>query len=365
MALPLLWSLEIKKAMTLSDIKLEVSRQARGRALFISAAGSLYVSWGYSIYRSDDGGQVWNLDCRIPCGGWMPMVSRCPLAVRALRFCIQALQVLPDGARVAVVRDGIYRASAGEIQMSRTWAVKRGARPINLSADGNRLLFGEYGRAEMDHVKVRLYASDDGGGHFEPVYEFPKGDVHHIHNVVVDPYSDHYWVLAGDHGRTPGIGAFSKDLQHFDWVERGSQMVRAVSVLVRPDCLIYGSDTEMERNFIVRLDRKSGRYERLMPLDGSSLYAADFGKFAVISTCVEPSKINKSRDSNLLVSMDDVNWTSQISMRKDLWSSTLFQFGLIVLPSVQQSLPPFAVFSGQALKGNHDRVSICRLESQV
>jgi hypothetical protein len=242
--------------------------------------------------------------------------------------------------------------------MTRTWTVTRGSRPITLSAEGNRVLFGEYGGTEMDRLGVRVYLSEDGGRRFEPFFEFPKGDIHHIHNVVVDPFAGHYWVLAGDHGRTPGIAALSKDGRHLDWVDRGHQMVRAVSVLSRPDCLIYGSDSELEPNFIIRLDRKTGRWERLLPVEGSSLYAADVAGMAVISTSVESNRINTSRHSSLYASSDDASWTRLVSLEKDAWSP-LLHIGLIVLPTVLSPSSPQWMFSGQALKGHHDRVSLC------
>lgn len=335
--------------------------QTRGRALLIGPTGSLYVARGYSIYRSGDGGESWELDCRVPCAGWKPRASNCSLVARLLRQNIQALRVLDDGSRVAVARDGIYRADLGEVEMRRTWAVERGSRPINLSMDGKRLLFGEYGGAEMEKTCVRIYCSEDGGRHFEIVHEFPRGDVHHIHNVAVDPYDGQYWVLAGDHGRTAGIGVLSRNCRHFDWVARGSQMVRAVMVLVRPDCLVYGSDTELEQNYIVKLDKKTAKYERITPVDGSSLYAVDLNRTAMISTCVEPSAVNKGRYSRLLTSSDGESWTSILSLAKDLWSPLLFQLGLIVLPYVQSRELAWGMFSGQALVQNHDRVSIFSL----
>ncbi len=347
--------------MVQRELTLDHCAQTRGRALFISETGSFYVSKGYSIHRSDDGGRTWVLDCRVPARGWKPLVSHLALPARLLRFNIQALRVLVDGSRVAVARDGIYRAEPGDVEMRRTWTVTRGVRPINLSADGPRVLFGEYGGAEMDHVQVRIYCSEDGGRHFETAYEFPKGDVHHIHNIVVDPYANRYWVLAGDHGRTPGIGVLSKDCRHLDWVDRGSQMVRAVSVLVRSDCLIYGSDSEMEPNYIVRLDKKTGHCEPMTPLDGSSLYAADFGELGVISTCVEPSRINAGKHASLYTSADGANWIRQFSVRKDCWNPALFQLGLIVLPYVLSRHPANGMFSGQAVAQNHDRVSIFRM----
>jgi hypothetical protein len=346
--------------MAEKPMNLEICGNAHGRALFIGKSGRLYISRGYCVYKSDDGGQTWALDCQIPAQGWKPLASQFTLGARLLRFNIQAMQVLPDGGRVVVARDGIYRAEAGMVEARRTWQVTRGSRPINLSADGNRLLFGEYGGLEMDKVGVRVYCSDDGGQRFEPVYEFPVGDIHHVHNVVVDRYANHYWLLAGDYGRTPGIAALSKDFRDLEWIERGSQMVRAVSMLVRPDCLIYGSDSEREANYIIRLDKKTGRYERVMPILGSSLFAADFGEIGFITTCVEPSQINKSRFACVYCSRDDDNWCQLLSLQKDRWNGVLFQYGLIVLPNVESGMPACGMFSGQALAKHHDRVSIFR-----
>jgi hypothetical protein len=353
--------LDDEEAMAQESLKLELQKQVPGRALCIGKTGSLYLSRGYCIFRSDDGGETWNLDCRIPAHGWKPFAARFALVARLLRFNVQALQVLPNGNRVAVAHGGIYCAYGGEVEMRRTWQVKRGSRPINLSADGNRVLFGEYGGREMDALRVLVYCSEDGGQNFEPVYEFPQGDIHHIHNVVVDGFQNRYWVLAGDHGRAPGIASLSRDFRHLDWVESGNQMVRAVSVLIRPDCLIYGSDSELETNHIVRLDKKTGQIERILPIDGSSLYAADFGAMGLISTCVEPSAINQGRCASIYGSTDDSSWSPLFSAPKDGWEKNLFQFGTLVLPYVLSHTTVRGMFSGQAIVGYHNRTEIVSL----
>lgn len=344
--------------MPKEEFTLEVCGQTQGRALFIGHSGELYVSRGAAIHRSSDGGKTWVLDCRVLARGWKPLAAYSTLAARLLRFNVQALQVLRDGSRVAVARDGIYRAEGGECEMRRTWALTRGSRPINLSADGNRLLFGEYGGKEMNAAQVKIYCSDDRGKTFEPVYEFPTGDVHHIHNVIVDEFSSCYWVLAGDHGREPGIAALSKDFRHLDWLARGSQMVRAVNVLPRKDCLIYGSDSELEPNFVVRVDKQSGRFERVTPIEGSSLYAATVGQMSLISTSVEPSRVNHGTHCLLYASTDDWNWKPIMSFRKDRWNPVLFQFGTIVLPYIRNPDVAVGMLSGQAVVDWHNKVSL-------
>ncbi|MGW8257816.1 MAG: hypothetical protein ACWGMZ_10060, partial [Thermoguttaceae bacterium] len=290
--------------------------QTAGRVLFISSAGSCYISRKYNIYRSDDWGLSWKLDCRVPPKGWKSLAAHSTLAARLLRYNIQALQVLDDGTRVAVARDGLYRAGPGETQMTRTFTITRGSRPLNLAADGSRLLFGEYGDG-FGSSEIFIYVSEDRGKTWEVGCRFPPGDIRHVHNIVVDPWKNHYWVLVGDFGRQPGIGALSKDLKTIDWLTRGGLESRAVGVILKPDCLIYGTDSDRDRNFIVRLDKKSGHIDKLLEVEGSSLYASTFGPINVISTSVEPNPYCPSRECALFVSSNGDMWKRIEPHQKD------------------------------------------------
>jgi hypothetical protein len=317
-----------------------------GRALLIDAYGRCFVAQGYRIIRSEDGGRRWTLDCAIPSNGWRPWVASVRLGARLLRHYIASLEVLSDGTRVAVARDGIYRALPGEPGMQRVFRFQRGSRPLSLVVDSkDRILFGEYGSLESSAVCV--YASVDRAGSFEPVFTFPAGDIRHVHSIVVEP-SGGFWVLVGDFGRQPGVGLLSDDLRHLDWLARGHQKVRTVGVLVRPECLIYGTDSDRDRNFIVRLDKKTGEVAILREIEGSSLFATDFGACSAVTTCVEPNPVCRSRDASLYLSADGETWDRHLSLAKDRYHPVLYQFGTIVLPfsHCESSL---GMFSGQAV----------------
>jgi len=328
-----------------------VTRHGRGRALYVGRRGELYVARRYAVHRSDDGGATWRLDCFVPSSGWKPLVAWTRLTARLLRYYIAAFQILPDGSRIAVARDGVYRAGPGEIAMTRVFRYTRGSRPLNIAVDGNRVLFGEYGN--LDGCEVRIYVSDDGGRTFDVGYQFPLGDMRHIHNIIVDPYREHYWVLAGDFDRQPGIAALSKDLKTLDWINRGDQKYRAAGAIVMPDRLIYGTDSDRQRNFIVTMDKKSGRVEELLEVEGSSLYTASFGPIHVISTCVEPNPACPSRECSLYVSTDGIVWKRTFVHRKDRFDFKYFQFGTIVLP-YSHNTDARGMCSGQAIQGADD-----------
>jgi hypothetical protein len=330
-----------------------------GRALSVASDGTVRIARGYTILRSHDWGLSWELDCRVPGPPAVRLTAVSRLARRLLRHYIAGLQCLPDGTRVAIARDGLYRAGPGETEMTQVFRVTRGSRPLNLSQDEHgRLLFGEYGSG-LERTEVLVYASDDGGRQFHVVHQFPLGDIRHVHNVVCDADGG-YWVLVGDFGPHPGIGYLSHDFSTFDWLARGSQMVRAVGAIVEPDALLYGTDSDREQNYIVRLEKRSGRLDKLRAVEGSSLFAARFGGVATLSTCVEPNPTSTSRHASLYGSTDLDSWNCLASFDKDIFHPVLFQFGTIVLP-VSDGQHPNVLLSGQALNGIDDRIAVGRI----
>jgi hypothetical protein len=338
----------------------QITQQTAGRALYIAADGKCYIARKYDVFTSIDGGTHWELDCRVPPSGWKHWAASFSPLSRLLRYNIQAFQVLSDGSRLAVARDGIYRAGPAEVEMRKVFSYVRGSRPINLCANGSRVLFGEYGDGFGDS-EIFLYVSDDFGKTWEICYRFPPRDIRHVHNIIFDARENHYWALVGDFNRQPGIGALSKDLKTIDWLLRGSPESRAVGAIVTPECLYYGMDSDRERNFIIRLEKKSGKMTRLLEVEGSSLHAATFGQVHVISTCVEPNPACPSRECSLYVSRDGERWDRMLVHRKDLFNPWLFQFGCLVLPYSYCSRS-IGMFSGQAVGGAHNMVSLLSFE---
>jgi hypothetical protein len=332
---------------------------ANGRALYTADDGGLYISRGYEIFRSGDQGASWELDCFVPDRGWQSLPASCALGRRLFRRYIQTFQVASDGSRIAVARDGIYRADRDEIRMRRRFTLTRGSRPLNLCVDGCRVLFGEYGDG-LRNPGPRLYLSADCGRTYDVIREFPTDDIRHIHNVVLDPFTGDYWVLAGDFGAQPGVGILSRNGKNFDWLARGKQVFRAVSVLVGEEYLTYGTDSSTEPNCIGRLHKKTGGFEKLRDTEGSSLYAGRCGGTWLISTCVEPNPAAPARTCSLYASRDGMVWNPLAAYRKDGFHAVYFQFGTLVLPS---SAPHggVTIFSGQALAGFHDRCRVIRL----
>ncbi len=342
--------------MTAEGLAPTVRRFGNGRVLYITASGTIYTGRGYSLHRSDDWGRTWKLDgvVRVPPAMRWRLWSN--LSRRLFRYMYQAMEILDDGTRLAVVRDGVYRAGPGEVEMVRSFRVSRGSRPLSLSKDGQgRIVWGEYGSNPQRH-EMHLYASDDGGRSFSVCYTFPAGEIRHVHGVTYDPYIDRFWVFVGDYEQEPGIGVLDRSLNKIDWIARGKQEHRVVQAIIGPETLVYGTDSDVERNAILRMDKKSGKLTRLREVEGSSLYATVFGGVAVVSTCVEPSRVNRDRHAFLYASRDMATWEPVLKRPKDPLPMIL-QYGMFVLPR-SYSREPRAVVSGQAISGLDDRMAL-------
>jgi hypothetical protein len=347
--------------MESTDLALSVQGETWGRAQYVDKEGAIYISRGYRIYRSEDSGGAWQLDCFVPARSRTALLAQFRHSARLLRYYIAAFRVLSNGTRIAIARDGVYRSTPGALEMERVFRITRGSRPLNLGVDReDRVLFGEYGDNRQRH-EILLYVSEDGGRSFEAGYVFKPGDVRHVHNIIYDPYLDKYWVLAGDFGNEPGIGLLERDFSSLGWLARGNQMARAVAAIVERDCLLFGTDSELQQNYIISMDKTTGKFRQLRSVEGTSLYASRFGPVRLISTCVEASRINRSRISTLYASIVDDYWYPLRSYRKDLLPFVLFQLGTIVLPYSDCAVP-VGMFSGQAVTGLDNRVCVVSFE---
>lgn len=333
-----------------------------GRAVLVENDGTLYIGHTHEILSSVDDGRSWQRVSSLPRSPLRRVAEASRLACRLIRHEIRALARLSDGTFVAANRQGVYFGQRGDESFVRTEA-ETGELPlmppmrISVGPD-DTVLFGEYGSG--GGRAVRLYASRDRARSFQIVHTLEKGSVLHVHNLVYDPGLDHYWVLAGDHDHEPGIGILSADLQHFEWFLKGKQVYRAVEVFDLGDRLVYATDTEMEQNGLISLDKATGRHERLRDFPGSCIYACRFGGLYAIATSVEPSPVNHTRDATLWVSRNAEDWSQLYSARKDAWSADYFQFGSIVLP-VGHSERETLLFSGQALRGIDGRARTAHL----
>lgn len=342
--------------------ELQTLRSFRGRMLLAERDGTLYLGRNYDVYRSVDEGRSWSYLTRLPRGPMRRGAELSRLACRLLRHEVRAFARLSDGTLVAANRRGVFHGRPGDAEMAPS-RVDAGEvpfmPPMRLGVGpGDVVVWGEYGPANRPR-SVRLFASRDGGRSYQVAHTFSAGEVGHVHNVRYDPHLDLFWILAGDHGRQPGFGRLSADLRRFEWLVKGEQIYRAVEHFDLGDRLLYATDTEVEPNRLVLLDKESGKTEVLRGFEGTCIYACRFGETYALTTTVEPSSVNRSQWAALWLSQDGEKWYCAYRDRKDRWHPDYFQFGSIILP-VGVTERDFVAFSGQAVRELDGRTTVAR-----
>jgi hypothetical protein len=340
-------------------------RRCDGRALMAVPDGTWYASRGYAIYESKDEGRTWQFVARMPCKLRRRVAAVSRLACRLLRHEARALNRLSDGTIVAANREGVYYDGPGQPWMQPA-VIETGTQkpypPMSITVGPkDRIIWGEYNSWRTNEGPVRLYVSDDRGRTYQIARVFADGEILHVHTLVYDSAISKYWLFSGDHGHEPGIGLLSVDLKDFDWLVKGQQQYRAVDVFDFGDHFIYGMDSEREQNWIVAFDKKSGRIERIAEIEGSCIYSCRFGSWYVLSTTVEPSKVNFATAAGLWASRDGHTWSRVFEAEKDAWPHKLFQYGSLVLPRGAGGNDTL-FFSGQAVRGLDGKLLTARID---
>lgn len=345
-------------------LALTVQGRFPGRVVLAEPDGTLHLGRNYEIHRSQDAGRSWQRVTAMPIDPLRRLANPSRLLCRLLRQEVRALARSDAGGYVASNRQGVFVAKPAEARMRPS--VIEAARgdglplmpPMRISkGPAGEIIWGEYG-SPKERRPMRLFVSRDAGESFQLVRALEG--ILHVHNVVWDARQGHYWVLTGDFDPEPGIGCLSADLERFEWFVRGEQRYRAVEIFDLGDRLVYATDTQLETNSLISLDKSTGRAERLREFDGSCIYACRFGGIYALTTSVEPSSVNRNRYSELWLSRDVERWHCAWRGKKDRWSAYYLQFGSVVLPSGRTDRE-LLVFSGQAVEGLDGRTIVARL----
>jgi hypothetical protein len=298
----------------------------------------LYASRGYSLLKARIHGTATNWET---IGIYRPgfgrhLTSSFRLSSRLLRDGFHALAVLRTGHVIGAAPHAIVTLKPGDKEFRLSHRVLRGTRPLHLAvAPGDHVFWGEYfDNPQRD--EVHIYASTDGGGHWDVAHTFAKRAIRHVHNIVYDEFENCFWVLTGDEGSECRILRASCDFRNVDAVLSGSQQTRSAALVPTRDALYFSSDTPLEQNHIYRLDRH-GNLTKVTALGSSSIYGCRVGGAIFFSTMVEPSAVNASRNVSVYGSADGQDWQQLAHRKKDAWPMGLFQYGNAFLPDGQNT----------------------------
>jgi len=332
------------------------SRGIHGDAIFnnirVVEVGDDYVVGvrGYRFYRYNESDGRWQYFGKIT-DRRFGFLSRIRILSRLLRADVHFYKTLKNGQSVCIAKRGIFRFNASIRKFGKCFDIIRGTRPLNICEDekGN-IFFGEYfNNPERDSVNI--YKSIDYGVSWGIAYTFPAKSIRHIHEMCFDNYTNSIWVATGDLDGECIIGYTNDLFRSFNSVLKGGQEYRTCKLLFFRDKIVYGTDSETTVNYLKQIDRNTLKVTDLVSLQGSVINSVKIGDRCFFSTTVEPSEVNKDKNSYVWMYDNETGRCKIIAQyKKDLWNHRYFQFGWCKFPEYAESDSQFLYYHGNALK---------------
>lgn len=223
------------------------------------------------------------------------------------------------------------------------------------------IYFGEY-FMNPARKPVRIFRIQPDLRGFEVAHAFDAPRPRHVHAVHADPFRPgRLWVTMGDFEGECYLACSDDRLASLEFIGDGSQTFRMVGVLFREDRIHWLTDSHIEQNRIVSMDRATHEIEIHGERDASSWYLAETtdGRY-LATTTVEPGPGIHTDEVRLLVSDDAVEWRELAAFDKDAFPMRGFGFGSLSLPSGELDAGGFWI-SGEGVVGLDGRSAWCRV----
>jgi len=324
-------------------------KQIRFKSLFINNDFCI-ISKGYRLYKYfPEKNQI--IKYANIKDNYYSFLSSFFLTRRFFRAEITNYYRLENGIEICIAKKGIFRKDIDSYEFIKCFSVPKGSRPMNLCIDNNNYLyFGEY-FSNMNKKSVDIYCSKDSGKTWEVVYTFLEGNINHIHGLFYDKFTNRIWVATGDRENECIIGYTENCFKTFNELFRGNQEYRTTNLFFFEKYIIYATDSQYIQNEVKIIDRQTLSIETLQNIQGSCIYGIQLQNNLVISTTVEPSKVNNDKHSYVWISKDGKSWKMIFKGIKDNYNGYLFQFGSFTFPNYDKSYDKLHItFNGRALK---------------
>ena len=283
------------------------------------------------------------------------------LTRRLFRAEITHLYHFRNDTLMCIAKKGIFRLDPAKGVFEKCCHIEKGSRPLNLcQADDGTIYYGEY-CYNPDRKPMRVFQSKDNGDTWSVAYTFKEGEINHIHGIFNDPFTGRLWVATGDDDAACIFGYTVDGFKSFVKEYHGSQQYRVCVPLFTENEIVFATDSQYEQNRICSIDRKSGNVTDWQMIQGSGIYAVRNGALMMVSTTVEPSRVNTDKTSHLWYSFDGHNWRELTSFKKDSLPMIYFQFGSIRFPNYEGQ-SDYVVFHGRALAKLDGRTMIIPLK---
>jgi hypothetical protein len=351
-----------------ADASFRLTRVVRGYQPVYCLPDALIAWRRNTLFRADLELCHFEPICTLPIRAARVARFASPMLTRLLRFEIRSSVLIDDNTLLLAQRDLIFALTLSTGEWRIDFQIPNGRRLLSLSAvtqrDGSRAAcFGEY-LHNVDQSAVGIWRRDRAG-EWSRSAEFPPGAVDHIHNIV-ETRDGRVWVLVGDMEDRPGIWRSDSALETLEPVATGAQEYRACWIWQAPDGTChYATDSNIERNRLMRLAPGSDGFEHGEPLAGSSIHAGLSNNYMAFATSLEPGyftgntlrAITTRRPGAAFIGncahihvIKDGRLETVFSARMDGWPLTLGQFPNFYFPAGAMPDDRFYAF-GRSVRG--------------
>lgn len=318
-------------------MKLSITKKINNARVLYVNGEECYVACGLNllIYKSGEKKRVLS---KLPASLKERILSSFVFTRLGLRLGIHAAIPLSEGRILAVMKRRfvlIEQDGSSRVIDKIHRGNKPASRAICVLPDG-AILYGEYLLNKKRESPVAIYRSREIEDGFEKIYEFPAGIVRHIHFIQWDLYESCLWMGTGDRDDESFIYKSYDYGLSWDRINGGSQLWRAVSIIITPDALFWGTDAGSDAgttpNFIVRFDKKTKELSAIQRVQGPCHGACLLlNSVLCISTGVEGGENEADKYAHLWISENGVTWREVFERKKNIWPH-IIQFGVMRMP---------------------------------
>ena len=253
-------------------------------------------------------------------------------SIRKIRknFGANDIVVLESGT-ILVFYDKIYRSSDNGTSFEEVYDFKDNDMYSPLSHGiavnkNNDIYFGEYNCGPRPH-KISIVKGSKDGTVWSEFYNFPSGELFHIHSIKYDNYRDTLWVSTGDLDEESKLIQINAENGDINIVGFGDQGWRAVSLIITENFLYWCSDNDRTGSNIYKYDFSTGERTKIKSIGKPGYYATKLKDGTlVISTAYEPiSPYSKSYNlqptADLWVSENGSDWHKILSLQGKIYET--------------------------------------------
>ena len=322
------------------------------KILYIMDERFLAYSKGEIFIYDKAAGQK-NMQIALPMSIWRKVFSKIRILERIFRLEPRLAFMDTQGNICITYRGYIYRLDMRSKKLSVVYTFRSGMNnPLSVThikATKNfheQVVFGEY----LDGEKCAVSIISENG-EYKKVYEFPKGQIDHIHGIVQDRHRDKVYILTGDTDAGSGIWESCDDFSKVSPLLVGKQIYRCCVLFPTEKGILYATDTPLEQNKILFIDNSFYMTE-LYEMPGPCIYGMKFtdstgkqqyafatsvepdsqkGRLEYLFTCKKGPGI-KDYYVHMIVGSQEDGFCEIGRMQKDGFPMTLGQFGNAQFP---------------------------------